>query len=111
MPNYNLEKPTCCPICQTEWRQVKYYSSTFWKMYDCINVALCKTAFYQSVFQQDEFIIHKSLSKNYYPYINWDSRMGCYYNLGNPNEGNVKLNFIVPYNITEERLKLLILMS
>lgn len=92
-----------CPVCQGEWIRTGYETS-IWVKYNCVNYTLCRLDLYQDKKYQ-KFNLRREVAR----YVIWWSenhKVATIY----PPTGSI-ISFYVPFNINEERLKLLITMS
>lgn len=100
-----FEKPLRCPLCDGEWDICPSTYNPNVEHFSCINYNKCQLLYIVDVYN---FYIIKYLKDE--TQIWWCSNGPCEIKFGNSFKYE-KLNFILPFNINENRLKKFLLFS
>jgi hypothetical protein len=102
----SLSQPLlCCPLCLGKWIDLRT-NNDYWTQYGCPNDL---SLYYFECKSYGRVSLQKQLTSKIV--VNWYSYFHCSVNRGDVNEGNILLDFILPFNITLERLQTLLVFS
>jgi hypothetical protein len=99
------EKPDKCPLCGGTWIQVNEIQYDAY--YICPNAKKCRITLMTSAVVMDAFYLKKYLDKG--TEVWWSSIGPCEYR--RRDSGFKKIDFMLPFKLTEERLNILLLFS
>jgi hypothetical protein len=99
------EKPDKCPWCGGTWIQVHEYSSD--AIFVCPNAKKCRATLMTNSTVVDAYYLKKYLDKG--TEVWWSNTGPCEYR--RRNSGFKKVEFMLPFKLTEERLNILLLFS
>jgi hypothetical protein len=95
-----------CPACHSSWVNT-CYSTSIWEEYDCQNREQCRTTYYKGIsFNRDTYYIRRRFNKHT---IWWGANTGCEIEMGSGLYETI--NAELPFDIDNERLKLLLLLG
>ena len=99
------EKPDKCPCCGGVWTQS--YESPNDQHYTCSNYKKCRMTLITSLIMPTAYYLKKYLDKG--TEVWWSNTGPCEYR--RKRDGFVKIEFMLPFKLTEERLNILLLFS